>query len=194
MLDPARETLAGRDDALMARLAARDAVCFREVIDLYGRRAHAIAWRMLGDASEAEDMAQEAMLKLWNHAGSWIAGGQGIGPWLARVTTNLCLDRLRRIRPLTGEDLPDRVDEAPLADAQFDTARIRELTLQALHSLPDNQRGAIVLTYYEDCANSDAAAALGMNIKAFESLLLRARRALREALAARGLLDREGGT
>ena len=98
MLDPARESLASRDDALMARLAARDAVCFREVIDLYGRKAHAIAWRMLGDASEAEDMAQEAMLKLWNHAGSWIAGGQGIGPWLARVTTNLCLDRLRRIR------------------------------------------------------------------------------------------------
>jgi RNA polymerase sigma-70 factor (ECF subfamily) len=188
---PTGVTVAERDDALMACLAARDAPALRTVIALYGDKAHRIAWRMLGDATEAEDVAQEAILKLWDQAGGWHAGGQGIGPWLARVTANLCIDRMRRIRPITGEDFPERVDDAAAADEQFDEGRIRELTQAALHTLPDRQRAAIVLTYWEECSNLEAAAALDMNIKAFESLLLRARKALREALQDCGLADAE---
>jgi len=188
---PASETVSERDDALMACLAARDAAALRTVISLYGEKAHRIAWRMLGDATEAEDVAQEAILKLWQQADGWCAGGQGIGPWLARVTTNLCIDRMRRIRPLTGEDLPERADEAPSADEQFDEARIRALTQAALHALPDRQRAAIVLTYWQECSNQEAAETLDMNIKAFESLLLRARKALRKALEERDLVSRE---
>lgn len=180
-----------RDDALMACLAARDAQALRTVISLYGEKSHRIAWRMLGDAAEAEDVAQEAMLKLWQQAGGWSAGGQGIGPWLARVTANLCIDRLRRIRPLTGEELPERTDETPLADAQLDEAQVRERTQAALQALPERQRAALVLTYWQECSNQQAAEALAMNIKAFESLLLRARKALREALVERGLVGRE---
>jgi len=188
---PAEVVVAERDDALMACLAARDAQALRTVISLYGEKAHRIAWRMLGDAGDAEDVAQEAMLKLWEQAGGWSAGGQGIGPWLARVTANLCIDRMRRIRPMTGVELPDRTDETPLADARFDEGRVRELTQAALQSLPDRQRAAIVLTYWEECSNQQAADALELNIKAFESLLLRARKALREELELRGLASPE---
>ena len=188
---PEGVTVAERDDALMACLAARDAQALRTVISLYGEKAHRIAWRMLGDAMEAEDVAQEAMLKLWQQAGGWSAGGQGIGPWLARVTANLCIDRMRRIRPVTSEDLPERVDETPLADEQVDEAQIRSLTQAALQALPDRQRAAIVLTYWQECSNQEAALALEMNIKAFESLLLRARKALREAMMKRGLVGPE---
>lgn len=188
---PAGMPVADRDDALMACLAARDAQALRTVISLYGEKAHRIAWRMLGDAAEAEDVAQEAMLKLWQQAGGWSAGGQGIAPWLARVTANLCIDRLRRIRPVTGEDLPEGIDATPLADEQFDEARVRALTRAALQALPERQRAAIVLTYWQECSNQQAAEALAMNIKAFESLLLRARKALREALAERGLVGPE---
>ena len=188
---PAKVPVAERDDALMACLAARDAQALRTVISLYGEKAHRIAWRMLGDAAEAEDVAQEAMLKLWQQAGGWSAGGQGIGPWLARVTANLCIDRMRRVRPVTGEDLPERADDTPLADEQFDEAQIRARTQSALQALPDRQRAAIVLTYWEECSNQHAADALGMNIKAFESLLLRARKALREALVECGLVSPE---
>jgi RNA polymerase sigma factor (sigma-70 family) len=185
-------TVAERDDALMARLSARDSAALREVIGFYGHRAHRIAWRMLGDGAEAEDVAQEAMLKLWQLAGEWRAGGQGIAPWLARIVANLCIDRMRRIRPATGVELPERIDEAPLADEQFDEERIRELTQAALLALPDRQRAAVVLTYWQECSNQQAATALDMNIKAFESLLLRARKTLRMELAARGLVDAEG--
>ena len=191
MLRTSDNTVALRDDALMARLAACDSDAFRAVIEHHARPAHRIAWRMLGEASEAEDVVQEALLKLWQQADKWIAGGQGIAPWLSRVTTNLCIDRMRRIRPDTGVELPERVDQSPGADAIVDEDRIRALTHAALLALPDRQRAAIVLTYYEEFPNNQAAEALSMNIKAFQSLLLRARKALRALLCERGLLGWE---
>lgn len=179
------------DDALMARVAARDASAFRSLIEAHAPRVHRIAWRMLGDAGEAEDIAQETMTRLWEHAGRWKAGGPGVGAWTTRVASNLCLDRLRRRRFSSDEALPDRVDEAPLADTAMDEERIRARTVAAVHALPERQRAAIVLTYYEECSNQTAADALDMNIKAFESLLLRARAALRAALSGQGLLGEE---
>lgn len=170
------------DDTLMARIAVRDAEAFRVVVDKHAGKAHRIAWRMLGDPIEAEDVAQEAMLKLWEQADRWQAGSAGVGAWLNRVATNLCLDRLRRRRFASNEDVPERVDETPLADARMDSEWMRRRAMQAVQSLPDRQRAAIVLTYYEDCSNLAAAKILGLNIKAFESLLLRARQALKAAL------------
>ena len=86
------------DDALMSRIAARDALAFRLLIERHADRPHRIAWRMLGDATEAEDVAQEAMLRLWQNAASWRGGGPGVAAWLTRVATNICVDRLRQRR------------------------------------------------------------------------------------------------
>ncbi|MBK7283417.1 MAG: sigma-70 family RNA polymerase sigma factor [Sphingomonadales bacterium] len=175
-------TQAAEDDMLMVRVAARDADAFRALIEAHAGKAHRIGWRMLGDAVEAEDVAQEAMLKLWEQAGKWQAGGSGVAAWLNRVATNLCLDRLRRRRFSSDQDVPERVDETPLADAQMDADWMRDRAMLAVQALPDRQRAAIVLTYYEDCSNLAAAEILGLNIKAFESLLLRARQALKAGL------------
>jgi RNA polymerase sigma factor (sigma-70 family) len=173
---------AASDDALMRRVAARDGEAFRQLADRHAARPHRIAWRMLGDSTEAEDVAQEAMLRLWRDAAKWQPGGSGVAAWLSRVATNLCLDRLRARARLSGEEVPERADEAPLADAMIEGGQARASVIAALNSLPDRQRAAVVLTYYEDLANAEAAQMLEMNIKAFESLLLRARRALRELL------------
>jgi RNA polymerase sigma factor (sigma-70 family) len=170
------------DDTLMARVAMRDGEAFRALVEGHAAKAHRIGWRMLGDATEAEDVAQEAMLKLWEQAGKWQPGGAGVGAWLNRVATNLCLDRLRRRRFSSDEAVPERVDESPLADAGMDDEAMRLKTMAAVQALPDRQRAAIVLTYYEDCSNMAAAEILDMNVKAFESLLLRARHALKASL------------
>lgn len=170
------------DDTLMARVALRDGEAFRTLVEGHAAKAHRIGWRMLGDATEAEDVAQEAMLKLWEQADKWQPGGAGVGAWLNRVATNLCLDRLRRRRFTSDEEVPDRVDESPLADALVDEEAMRLKAMMAVQALPDRQRAAIVLTYYEDCSNMAAAEILDMNVKAFESLLLRARQALKAAL------------
>ena len=108
---------AAGDDALMRRVAARDAEAFRQLADAHAARPHRVAWRMLGDETEAQDVAQEAMLRLWRDAGGWRPGGAGVAAWLTRVATNLCLDRLRRRGRISGEEVPERADEAPLADA-----------------------------------------------------------------------------
>ena len=182
MLMMPEQTADGGDDALMARVAARDPAAFRVLIDCYAARPHRIAWRMLGGAQEAEDVAQESLMRLWEHGGRWRTGGPGVAAWLSRVATNLCLDRLRRARFASDEAVPDRADSAPLADDIIEAEQRRARTVAAIAALPDRQRAAIVLTYYEDMANGAAAEALDMNIKAFESLLLRARTALKAAL------------
>jgi len=173
---------ASDDDALMHRVAARDGDAFRELASLHAARPHRIAWRMLGDAAEAEDVAQEAMLRLWRDAGTWRPGGPGVAAWLTRVATNLCLDRLRRDRRMTGDEVPERADDSPLADAVIEQGQGRSAVIAALGCLPERQRAAAVLTYYEELPNAQAALVLEMNIKAFESLLLRARRALKDML------------
>ena len=190
-----RSAASGADAALAARLAARDPVALREVIAQHAGPLHRIAYRMCGDAHEAEDIVQEACLRLWDQApkiaarhpvGSQAAAALRLGGWLQRVVTNLAIDRLRRARRLSGEEVPDSEDEAPLADALIEADERSRLTRALVLALPERQRAAIVLTYYEELPNAEAAEAMDMNIKAFESLLHRARAALRQAFAAQG--------
>ena len=177
------ETNAGSsDDELMARVLRCDAPAFRDVVNAHAAMLHRIAYRMIGDATEAEDLAQEALARLWQYAGRWQPGGPGIAAWLTRVVMNLCLDRLRKRRFASDVAVPERPDETPLAPDRIVAEQQRQRVVAAIAALPDNQRAAIVLTYYEDQANAAAAATMDMNIKAFESLLLRARGALKRAL------------
>jgi RNA polymerase sigma-70 factor (ECF subfamily) len=178
---------AAHDAALVARIARREEAAFRQAIAAHSPLLHRIAYRMTGDAQEAEDIVQEACLRLWDHAPRLAGGGEGVrlGGWLKRVTVNLAIDRLRVARRVSGEEVPERADEAPLADSRME-AREEAGTARALiAALPERQRAAIVLTYYEELSNADAAQAMDMNIKAFESLLHRARAALRKAFDER---------
>lgn len=172
--------------ALLAQVAARDAAAFRVLVDGYAATLHRIAWRITGDGHEAEDIAQEALQRLWDHAPRWADGRQSLAAWLRRITVNLAIDRLRRGKRLSGEEVPERADEAPLADAVLEADQQAARARALIAALPDNQRAAIVLTYYEELPNAEAAAALDMQVKAFESLLFRARAALKAAFAAGG--------
>jgi RNA polymerase sigma-70 factor (ECF subfamily) len=189
LTDPLAQTpaLVADDNALMARVALRDAAAFRALVEAHNGALYRLAFRMLGDAAAAEDVAQDALLKLWAQAARWTGVGPGVGAWLRRVATNQCLDRLRRNRFNAGNEIPERADESPLADERLDAMQQVQTIKSALGALSDRQRAAIVLTYYESQPNAGAAAALGLNIKAFESLLLRARTALRRELETRGL-------
>jgi RNA polymerase sigma-70 factor (ECF subfamily) len=180
------------DDRAMAAVARREPAAFRAIALAHGAQLHRIAYRMIGDASEAEDVAQESLLRLWSTAARWRPGGSGIAAWLTRVTVNLCLDRLRRRRFASDEAVPERADPAPGADAALAAERLRIRTLTALATLNARQRAAIVLTYYEELPNAAAAETMDMNLKAFESLLLRARAALKAALAEAGLVTLVG--
>jgi RNA polymerase sigma-70 factor (ECF subfamily) len=177
-----------KDGALMTRVAAGDAAAFRALVERHSAMVHALAWRMLG-AADAEDVVQESFTRLWVNAKGWAPAGGGLGGWLRRVATNLCLDRLRKPRTVGDALLADHEDAAPLADVRFDEARRQAAVADAVRALPDRQRAAIVLTYYEGVPNAEAAAILGLGVKAVESLLVRARQVLIRTLARQGLIE-----
>jgi RNA polymerase sigma factor (sigma-70 family) len=185
---PAAAIMEGEsDDALMARVAARETAALKLLADRHAQLPWRIAYRMLADSAEAEDVAQEALLRLWQYAERWQAGGPGVAAWLTRVATNACLDRLRRRRFTSDEAVPERADESALADEAIEEDEVRKAVAECIEALPDRQRAAIVLTYYEERQNKMAAEILAMQVKAFESLLLRARAALRGCVEGKGV-------
>lgn len=175
------------DAALLARYARGDAAAARALTVRLVPRAHGQAVRMLGDAAEAEDVVQEAMLRLWRIAPEWRDGEAQVSTWLYRVVSNLCTDRLRK-RPRAGvalDDVAEPADPAPGVEARLqDDARHAALR-NAMADLPERQRLALSLRHFEGASNPEIADALGVSVEAVESLTARAKRALAEALKGR---------
>lgn len=169
----------------LAAYARGDAAAARRLTARLTPRVYAQAFRMLGDAAEAEDVAQEAMMRLWRAAPDWRAGEAKVTTWLYRVAANLCTDRLRK-RRRDGPDLdaiPEPADPAPGAEAGLlDVARHDALGA-ALMMLPERQRMAVVLRHIEGLSNPEIAEVLDVGVEAVESLTARGKRALRAALA-----------
>lgn len=170
------------DSSLMVAVGQGSCAAFGMLAARHSPALRRLATRMLGDSAEAEDVVQDCLVRLWRHAPAWRPSGAGLIGWLHRVTANLCHDRLRRTRPLTMPELPERIDEAPLADSLIEAEQAMAELARALAGLPERHRTALVLCYLEGHSNAAAAAMLDLNIKAMESLLLRARRRLRAAL------------
>jgi RNA polymerase sigma-70 factor (ECF subfamily) len=171
------------DAELVAQVGKRDPAAVRTLIARKLPRLLALAVRMLGDRMEAEDVAQEAFLRIWQHAPRWREGEARFDTWLHRVALNLCHDRLRKQRHEPADELPEAADPGPLPDARLE-ARARDARVQAaLAGLPARQREALVLNYYQELSNLEAASLMGITVDALESLLARARRNLRAQLA-----------
>jgi RNA polymerase sigma factor (sigma-70 family) len=170
------------DDGLVQRVARGDAAAVQALTARKLPRVLALAGRMLGDAAEAEDVAQEAFLRVWRHAPRWRPGEARFDTWLHRVTLNLCYDRLRRRRERPMAQPPDRTDPGPGPDQGLETQDIGRQVQAALQALPDRQREAIILAHYQELTNIEAAAVMQISVEALESLLSRGRRALRTAL------------
>ncbi len=170
------------DQDLIARVAKGDPAAVRAMVARKLPRLLSVATRMLGDRGEAEDVTQEAFLRLWRQAGRWRPGAAVFDTWLHRVTLNLCYDRLRRRREVPSDAIPERTDPAAAADqTMIDRARDARLAA-AIALLPERQRAALVLQYYEGLSNIEAAAAMEIGVEALESLLSRARRTLKDRL------------
>jgi RNA polymerase sigma-70 factor (ECF subfamily) len=173
------------DDALMARAAAGDRAAADRLIARHAPRVLALARGMLADRAEAEDVVQEAMLRLWRQAPQWRPGEAKVSTWLHRVASNLAVDRLRRRRRWSAEDPPDRPDETPSAEARLGEAARRAALREAMAALPPRQRAALALQLYAELSNPEIGERLGVGVEAVESLLARAKRKLAAALAER---------
>ncbi len=174
------------DVELLVRIGNNEPAAVNEMVSRKLPRLLALAARILGDAEEARDVAQESFLRIWKQAANWRSGEARFDTWLHRVALNLCHDRLRRRRerPLTDDEEPVEVpDSTPAPDEQLEaTVRSKQIAA-ALAALPERQREAIVLQYYQELSNIEAAALMNISVEALESLLSRARRNLRSYLA-----------
>jgi RNA polymerase sigma-70 factor (ECF subfamily) len=165
---------AREDDALLARIAGGDTAAWRL------RSVTGLAWHMLHDATEAEDVAQEAFLRLMAKVNSWEPGRAALRTWLTRVTVNLCIDRQRRAnRAPVSIDTIDPPATEPGIEHRIDIA---VHVGRAVASLAPRQRAALTLVHYQGMTNIEASAVLGVTVDALESLLARARRAMRQTL------------
>ena len=170
------------DEALMARIARGDERAFRVLAGRHLPVMLGLARRILGNAADAEDVAQEAMLRVWTHAPRW----QPLAvfrTWLTRVVVNLCLDRKRRAAWVALDEAGDIVDPALDAGEAAEDERDR-LVEDAIGQLPARQRTAIVLTYGDGMSNAEVAEVIGTTVSAVETLLVRGKQNLRRALGA----------
>jgi RNA polymerase sigma-70 factor (ECF subfamily) len=168
------------DEALMVAVSARQQQAFRILMGRHLPRAVRVGQRIVRDASEADDIGQEAFLRVWSHAASFDPKVARFTTWLYRIVLNLAFDRSRR-RPLLPIDEAGDIrssDPEPAERLIADEER-RALEL-AMANLSERQRGAIALFHMEGLSGEDAAKAMDLSAKAFESLLARARAALRE--------------
>ena len=152
-------------------------------MDRHLDRIHSLAWHMTGDRSQAEDIAQETFLRFWQAAPKWDeAGNATMLTWMRRVATRLCIDEKRRMRPIYTDLVPEKVDPTPGADIELVRSETSQRVQDAILKLPDRQRAALVLSYYQHQSQKDGAAILGIKEKAYESLLSRAKAALKFSL------------
>jgi RNA polymerase sigma-70 factor (ECF subfamily) len=171
-----------QDDELMARIAAGETGAFRRLMDRHIDAAYRLARRVIGSDAEAEDVVQEAFLKVWMRARFWKPGGARFSTWLWRVVLNQSLDQLRHPKPAPLDTAPEPAD--PAADPAEALIERQDETrvAQAVAELPERQRAAIALIYGAGASNAEAAEALGISVGALEQLLVRARRSLRARL------------
>jgi RNA polymerase sigma-70 factor (ECF subfamily) len=189
------EGLVLTDGELMQAVAAADARAFRILMERHVPKMTALARRITLNFHDADEVVQESFLRVWTNAPRWKADGPAqFHTWLARIVTNLSIDRYRKPKPLPLEaagDPPDPDRNAEDGMQMHDEAR---LTRQAMAQLSERQRAAIVLYYFEDMTAAQAAEVLGQSLGATEVMLTRARRALRGKLADMGIIGKESGS
>lgn len=170
------------DEALMDQVAKGDAGAYRALVRGHADRFLSLAERILMDRAEAEDVVQEAFTKLWTDAYRFDSSKARFTTWFYRVVANRCLDRKRKVRPSALPETYDAADNAPNAEERLQESHRGRAVHAALADLPERQRLAVTLCYLEGMSNAEAAAVIGLSVKGLESLLSRARSALRTAL------------
>lgn len=174
---------AAPEEALLRLYANGDSLAARELARRFLPRMLAYGRRMLGDGDEAEDVAQEAMLRLWRIAPDWRSGEAQVSTWLWRVVANLCTDRLRRRRGVALDAVAEPEDDAPSAYSAMVNADRAAALEGALAALPERQRQAVVLRHLEGLPNPEIAQIMGIGVEAVESLTARGKRALAARLS-----------
>ncbi len=171
------------DADLLLAASRKDQAAFSRLVERHFTLVHRVVWRQSNGHADAEDIAQEAFLRLWRNPAQVREAGALKG-WLLRVAHNLMMDRFRQT-PLQVLDDEDRiVDSRDNAEEALGRTEVAAAIDGAIARLPERQRFALTLVHFEQLTNIAAAEVMEVSVDALESLLSRARRSLKEQLAA----------
>ncbi len=171
------------DEELIVRVAQGDIRAFELLVARYQKQALRAAQRFVYNRQEAEDLSQEAFLIVFRKAHTYEPKAS-FKTWFFTILFNLCRNSVKKKKPVylssdsSETEIPRSLDPA----GQFDRQQIQQALAKAILKLPENQRAAFILCHYENFSYADAARSLGVSVKAVESLLVRAKRQLREEL------------
>lgn len=170
------------DGALVAAIAAGDQSAARELLNRHLKRLLNVAYRLLGNRDDAEEVVQDVFLKVWTNAAKWEPGRAKFETWMHRVTINLCYDRLRRRRETQVDELPEQADERAGPAQVLQQSQIASKVRAAMEELPERQKAALTLCHLQGFSNIEASQIMDISVEAVESLLARARRGLKTKL------------
>jgi RNA polymerase sigma-70 factor (ECF subfamily) len=171
------------DAGLLEAAAAGSHAGFAEIVSRHFQPVYRLVWRMTNGAADAEDVAQEAFLKLWRNPAQ-VREAAALKGWLMRVAANAVIDRSRKPRAAVLDEVPEVADPQARPDAPLDRAEAARRVDRCIAGLPERQRLALSLVYFEGLSNIEAAAVLEVSVDALESLLARARRGLKDSLSS----------
>jgi len=177
------------DADLIFGLKAGDERALAGLIDRHMNTIHKQAFYMLGEQMAAEDVTQTVFLKTWEHMKDWQPGRAKLITWMRRVATNACLDILKKKKPIYTDTVPDMEDSAGSPFESLSQLEQSERVSAALGQLPDNQRAALTLSYYQGVSQREGAGIMDITESAYESLLVRARKKLKAILADEKMLE-----
>ncbi len=181
---PETQTSAIAEDAALMRCAAAgDQTAWREIVEVHLSAMRGLVYRMSLHDSAADDVTQEAFLRLWKIAPRWKPEAR-IATWLYRVVRNLAIDAIRRRKTSAAEELDDDIDSGlPTPLEVLSSAQSKVRITDAVRQLPERQRTAIMLVHFGELSGAEAADAMKVTIEALESLLARGRRSLKRMLS-----------
>lgn len=182
------------DEGLVALICEGDHRAFATLVERHTRMFFAAAYRVCGDAIQSEDIVQDAFLKFWTKPQAFDASkGAKFTTWFYRVVTNVAIDAMRKKKPMASDDVINfTADTAMLADDAMVVSEEQAALEAAIQELPERQKLALNLCVYEGLSNKEAAEVLSVGVKALESLLMRAKKALKEKFAAQNLKGKVG--
>lgn len=172
------------DQALLERIAGRDSHALADLYDRFAPVALALAGRILGDRSEAEDVLQVVFTRVWQEAGRYDPAKGSAASWLLSWIRNGAIDRLRRREALRRATVHS-ADQSPAAhedDAALDASADREKVARAVADLPPDQRQVIELAYFEGLSQTQIAQKLGEPLGTVKTRMRLGMNKLRQAL------------
>lgn len=171
------------DQALLALIQDGSHQAFAELVRRHTESFYRLAYRYVQNRETAEDVVQDAFLRLWENPASWRPDRNSkFTTWFYRIVVNLCLDWQKKKRPMPLDEDTPLVDERETADEAMIRIQQQKLLEKEIAALPERQRMALNLCFDEGLSNQEAAEAMGLNLKALQSLIMRAKTTLRERL------------